>query len=237
MRPITKKILEELDQRDTKMPPDKIKWARQILATNKNLRGLTIPVVGQIVRSVIEKNNINKETAFRVAEELFAGNSEEDTIAGYQLLNLFKKEFVQGDLNFFKKLIKNYVNEWAHCDSFCLKVIGPFLFKNPKLIPQLLTWSQDNKMWVRRASAVCTIKLMNLGWFDQKIVYQIAKRLITEKDNFIQKAVGWQLKVRGKFNPDEVINFLLPYKNKIPRLILRYAAEKMSEEKKKKLLK
>ena len=239
MHPITKQILTALDKQDTKMAPDKIKWARQILVTKKHIRGLTIPIVGQTVKNFYQDNEarLNKEIGFKVTEELFAGPSYEDSIAGYQLLNLFKNEYIPTDLNYFKKLIKNYVSEWAHCDSFCINVIGPFLFKNQQLIPQLLIWSQDSKMWVRRASAVCTTKLMNLGWFDKKIVYTIAKRLINEPDNFIQKAVGWQLKVRGKTHPDEVINFLLPYKDKIPRLILRYAMEKVSKEKKIKLLK
>lgn len=219
------------------MAPERIKWARKILVTDKHIRGLKIPLVGQVVKQVFTKNKITKAVAFQVTEELFAGPCYEDSIAGYKLLELFKSEFVPADLKFFHKLISKYVSEWAHCDSFCLNVIGPFLFKNQKLIPQLLTWSKDQKMWVRRASAVCTTKLMNLGWFDNKIVYTIARRLINEPDNFIQKAVGWQLKVRGKTQPDEVINFLLPYKDKVPRLILRYAMEKVSNGKKDILLK
>ena len=237
MHPITKQIIKALDQQDTRMAPDRIKWARKILVTDKHIRGLKIPLVGQVVKLVFKENKISKDLGFQVAEQLFAGPSYEDSIAGYKLLELFKNEFVPADLIFFKRLIKNYVNEWAHCDSFCINVIGPFLFKNQQIIPQLLTWSQDKKMWVRRASAVCTTKLMNLGWWDQKIVYTVAKRLINEPDNFIQKAVGWQLKVRGQTHPDEVIDFLLPYKNKVPRLVLRYAMEKVAADKKKRLLK
>ena len=239
MQEITKKIIKTLDQQDTRMTPDRIEWAKKILVTDKHIRGLKILLVGQVVKQVYQKNEfkINKSLGFKIAEELFAGPSYEDSIAGYKLLDLLKSKFIPHDLKFFHKLISKHVSEWAHCDSFCIQVVGPFLFKHQELTPQLLTWSRDKKMWVRRASAVCTIKLMNLGWWNQKIVYIIAKRLINEPDNFIQKAVGWQLKVRGKTHPDEVINFLLPYKNKIPRLILRYAMEKVPAAKKKRLLK
>jgi 3-methyladenine DNA glycosylase AlkD len=44
----------------------------------------------------------------------------------------------------------------------------------------------------------------------------------------VQKGVGWLLKETYPKQPREVVEFLQPWKARAPRLLLRYAAEKMT---------
>jgi 3-methyladenine DNA glycosylase AlkD len=46
----------------------------------------------------------------------------------------------------------------------------------------------------------------------------------------VQKGVGWLLKETYPQKPSEVMRFLLPWRTKAPRLVLRYAAEKMTSD-------
>ena len=52
---------------------------------------------------------------------------------------------------------------------------------------------------------------------------------MTDRDLMVQKAVGWLLKETYPKKPQETSRFLLPWRARAPRLILRIAAEKMTE--------
>lgn len=52
----------------------------------------------------------------------------------------------------------------------------------------------------------------------------------------VQKGVGWLLKETYPKKPGEVMRFLMPLRESTTRLVLRYAAEKMSGKDKARLL-
>jgi 3-methyladenine DNA glycosylase AlkD len=53
----------------------------------------------------------------------------------------------------------------------------------------------------------------------------------------VQNGVGWLLKETYPKKPREVMRFLMPLRHTTTRLVLRYAAEKMSKDDKARLLK
>jgi 3-methyladenine DNA glycosylase AlkD len=52
----------------------------------------------------------------------------------------------------------------------------------------------------------------------------------------VQKGVGWLLKETHARQPKAVVEFLEKWKKRTSRLLLRYAAEKMSEAERKRVL-
>ncbi|MBU4298628.1 DNA alkylation repair protein, partial [Patescibacteria group bacterium] len=63
-----------------------------------------------------------------------------------------------------------------------------------------------------------------------------AKKLIQDEDDMVQKGVGWLLKEAGGRFPDETVKFLMKWRQKIPRLVLRLACEKLPSKGKKRVL-
>ncbi len=51
---------------------------------------------------------------------------------------------------------------------------------------------------------------------------------MTDEDDMVQKGVGWLLKETYPKRPREVVAFLEPWRGRTSRLLLRYAAEKMT---------
>jgi 3-methyladenine DNA glycosylase AlkD len=115
-------------------------------------------------------------------------------------------------------------------------LIGPLLVKYPELADRLRIWSRDRNMWVRRASIVGLISLVRTG-AALDIVYDIAATLHRDKEDLIQKAVGWTLREAGKKDPDRLERYLLAEGWMIPRTTVRYAIERFPIAKRQMLLK
>ena len=49
-----------------------------------------------------------------------------------------------------------------------------------------------------------------------------------DEDEMVQKGVGWLLKEASRKHEEELVKFLLKWKHKTSRLVLRYATEKVS---------
>ncbi|MFX1340899.1 MAG: DNA alkylation repair protein, partial [Promethearchaeota archaeon] len=55
-------------------------------------------------------------------------------------------------------------------------------------------------------------------------------------ENYIEKGIGWLLKECSKYNHDSIFTYLMKNKERLSRVILRYASEKLPKEKRKKVL-
>ena len=69
------------------------------------------------------------------------------------------------------------------------------------------------------------------------LVYEIAKRLHGDREDLIQKAVGWTLREAGKTDLARLERYLRANGARIPRLTLRYAIERFPPAKRAALLK
>lgn len=86
-----------------------------------------------------------------------------------------------------------------------------------------------------RGSAVSLIIPVRNGRL-QKQCLEIAKLLLLDDDGLFQKGYGWLLKAVSKYDQDLIYDFVLKHKETIPRNALRYAIEKMPEERNKKAM-
>ena len=58
-------------------------------------------------------------------------------------------------------------------------------------------------------------------------VLEIADKLLEDEDDLVRKGYGWMLKETSNVYPKEVFNYVMRQKDKMPRVSLRYAIEKM----------
>ena len=59
--------------------------------------------------------------------------------------------------------------------------------------------------------------------------FNIADILLKHPHDLIQKAVGWLLREAGKRDKNQLIQFLQTRHSQMPRTMLRYAVEKLSQ--------
>jgi 3-methyladenine DNA glycosylase AlkD len=131
------------------------------------------------------------------------------------------------EFRLFEKWIDRYVHNWAHCDGVSSWLLASCIANDPGLIAKLPAWTGSRNRWKRRAAAVALLQEGKRGRHT-KDIFRIATPLMADPDDMVQKGVGWLLKETYPKKPREVVQFLQPWKSCAPRLLLRYAAEKMT---------
>lgn len=236
MEKILMEIQKKLRAKAKPLTPQKLEWARKIVGKDFNPLGVKLAEVWKISREVYKDNRsmLNFNLALKISEQLLKSKYQEEKFAGFGFIYNFRNEFNQSILDIFKSWLEKYCTTWAFCDSFCIKVVGPWLSKNLGLIPRLEPWAKNKNLWVKRASLVAVLK--NAKYLEPNYLFKRVTPFMTTKDPMLQKAAGWFLKEASQHHQDKVVKFLLKWKNKTSRLILRYACEKLPRKIKEKIL-
>ena len=154
------------------------------------------------------------------------GTNEEGALVCY-VYRRFGKQCGAREFKLFTRWLDRFVNNWGHTDGLALWLLGASIANDPALIEELDPWTRSRNRWKRRAAAVAMVPSARHGLHTREI-FRIAQPLIPDDDDMVRKGVGWLLKETYPKKPREVVRFLMPWRGKAPRLVLRHAAEKMS---------
>ena len=158
---------------------------------------------------------------------------EERLIALLILVHKFQKEPLEQRriYDFYIKNIK-FVNNWDLVDLSSDKIIGGYLIDKPKEI--LVKFANSENIWEKRIAMISTYNFIKNNKFKDSL--KIAEILVNDKNDLIQKAVGWMLREIGNRDREQELKFLKKYYKKMGRTALRYALEKFPESLRKKYL-
>lgn len=162
----------------------------------------------------------------RLFENLWQGCLEEGAIVCH-LGRRFARHYGAAEFRIFERWLDKYVRNWAHCDGLASWLLAACIASEPALIPRLDRWTRSRNRWKRRAAAVALLQEAKKGR-NTEAIFRIATLLQDDPDDMVQKGVGWLLKETYPKRPSEVVRFLTPWRATAPRLLIRYAAEKMN---------
>jgi len=168
----------------------------------------------------------------KLAEQLLKKRTFEERTVAFGMIESMTKHYRKSDFTIFESWLKKYVNNWAHCDHISPHIIGELVEIYPELKSKVFKWTKSNNRWVRRAAAVTYVIHGRRGRFHKQI-FRTADALMSDADDMVQKGVGWMLKEASKADEKAVVKFLLKWKTKTSRLVLRYATEKVSAKNRK----
>ena len=188
--------------------------------------GITVPISRQIARKFynLNFNDLKKIVKSKIHEERL--------IALLILVDKFKKEKTKEVFNFYLQNRK-YVNNWDLVDLSADKIVGAYLIDKEKNV--LYDLAKSEKLWDRRISIISTFYFIRHNSF--KDTLKISDLLLNDKEDLIQKAVGWMLREVGKRDLALLEKYLKTRYKKMPRTMLRYSIEKFEETKRQKYLK
>lgn len=171
----------------------------------------------------------------RLCTELLRGGHLEESMLVSYLYSGFARQCAACEFKLFESWIDRHVHNWSACDAICTKLIRACLRNVPELVAQLPPWTASNNVWKRRAAAVSLVHEARAGRHLDTIL-PLAATLLADPNEMVQKGVGWLLKETYPKHPAETVAFLLEHHGRVPRLVLRYAAEKMTPAHKQKVM-
>lgn len=114
------------------------------------------------------------------------------------------------------------VNNWDLVDSSAPGILGGWLFDRPRDV--LFELAASPVLWERRVAMIATQGFINRG--DATTALELAALLRDDREDLMQKAVGWMLREIGKrVDRGLLIAFLDEHAHRMPRTELSYATE------------
>jgi len=187
--------------------------------------GIKVPVTRGVVKECWQK------VSFDNLEECVTNQYHEVRLAALlALIEIFSHAKKNPELQ--KRCVDLYlshtdrINNWDLVDLSCYPLLGTWLLDKDRTL--LYDLARNGKtMWEQRIGMVSTMQFIRHGQTDD--TYAIAEILIGHKHDLIHKAVGWLLREAGKRDTDKLKAWLEPRCHAMPRTMLRYAIEKLSE--------
>jgi 3-methyladenine DNA glycosylase AlkD len=161
-----------------------------------------------------------------VAERLFASTVLEEKALAVTMLEPSLKRFGGAEFRRFEGWLGK-VSSWADHDALAMYLIGPMLVADPARVRRPLGWAASPNRWRRRAAAVSLIHGVRRGLFYDEAV-AVAARLVADRDDMVQKGLGWLLREWAKHDPQAALPVLMDIRTRASRLVLRTACEKLT---------
>ena len=172
-------------------------------------------------RSIL--NDLDQEFLLAVCDKLFRGRVLEEKVFAVLMLQGITEQFGEAEFRLFSSWLDR-VSTWADHDALVSYLIGPMIASDPRRAKTVFKWAKSSDRWHRRAAAVALTRAIR----EQKCradVVKITSLLLNDKDDMVQKGLGWLLREAAKFDRDRTMPLLLKIRTKAPRLVLRTACE------------
>ena len=95
----------------------------------------------------------------------------------------------------------------------------------------VMSWTQSESRWWRRAALVCTVFLNRKaqgGRGDTPRTLMVCEALASDKDDMVAKGMSWALRDLSKRDPEAVGQFVEAHKNVLPALVKREVRNKLT---------
>jgi 3-methyladenine DNA glycosylase AlkD len=119
------------------------------------------------------------------------------------------------------------VNNWDLVDCSAEFILGEYLYERPR--DPLFELAASESIWERRVAMLSTFGFIKHG--DASTALEIATILAPDRQDLIQKAVGWMLREVGKrVDPALLTDYLDDHAATLSRTSLSYATEHLTSE-------
>ena len=199
-----------LDQIKAHAEPERAKSMAAYHKVKREYLGLSNIVVNDLTKQW--RRELDVQQRLDLADSLWRTDIFEARLAAAKLLTQARIHPDNGVWELLQSWVADF-DSWAIADHVCMagqrRLIG-----DPSRLDRVETWTTSDHMWTRRAALVITLPWTKqnhpkpdellardrvLGW---------AAGYVTDRDWFIQKAIGWWLRDLSKHDAARVTDFL-----------------------------
>ena len=160
-----------------------------------------------------------------VADALFAQTVLEEKAIAVIMLQPSLRHFGNAEFRRFERWL-DAVASWADHDALAMYLLGPLIAADPRRLRRPAVWATSPNRWRRRAAAVSLIHGVRRGLFAEEAT-AMTMQLLPDRDDMVQKGLGWLLREWAKYYPAAAVPVLLQIRDGASRLVLRTACEKL----------
>jgi 3-methyladenine DNA glycosylase AlkD len=216
-------------------PENRINYQKFFKEPLDNPVGLKTAILRKVFNSCYKQfKNHSGRQIFNACDQLMASRERYMRSLAFEWASKVSDDFKAEDIARFESWLKDYVSDWAACDTLC-GPLGQFVLKFPDSVSRIFKWTKSKNRWFRRASAVSLIVSLRKGQLLEE-AFITTDALLLDEDDMVQKGYGWMLKEASNVFPKEVFDFVDVRKARMPRTALRYAIEKLPPAQRKQLM-
>ncbi|KJR43048.1 DNA alkylation repair enzyme [Candidatus Magnetoovum chiemensis] len=193
--------------------------------------GVSVPFTDKMAKEFKKKNPaISKDYLIELADTLWNSNNHNEKTLAIKILSQYPEHLDIALMPYLESLLHSSTG-WDHIDEISIHLVGDILAKQDSAFEYLERWSVCESFWLRRASLISQILLFRHSKGKPELFFGFARKMITEKEFFIRKAIGWTLREMSKANPDAVFDFLMEVREKASKLTLREGSKRLPDDK------
>ncbi len=178
------------------------------------------------------------EEKFELGKMFFKSRISEQAAVGNTLVELSISSIPPRQFDFLDEIL-DYFNNWETTDYFCINILQPLLRKHPnETLNMLRKWNKAENTWKRRASVVAFVrKIGKTGEFVDEVL-ELCENLIWDKEDLVQKGVGWALKDNLRGAKERVLDYVKTLRRRgVPSTITLYAICELKGKEREEILK
>ena len=221
---------EAISQLSRSADPFRAESERAYLKSTRDFLGVNVPACRTVARALTSQGWASDRDALcRCVEELWDGPYFECRRVAVMLLVLNAQQLDPAnsvDRTLVARLIRSG-ETWAIVDDLAVHVAGSMFDRSPlDMASELDAWSNDDSsFWLRRASMLALLGGLRRGGGDWDRFVRYSVPMLSEKEFFIRKSIGWILREVSKKRPELVVDYLAEFGDRCSGLTLREASK------------
>ena len=233
----TKEVEETLNRLSLKNDKEKAEKLKNYIGTKHNVLGLVSKAQANAHKKGFSFYSESKETIFSILDNVYCQSNifEAKNIAFIFLDKNHKHIPYQTQLKVLPKWVK-HVDNWAHSDGlskYLSKLVENEATKE-KTLSILKKWNSSKNLWERRQSLISLFYYARTkkSHVSFELVQEFISPLISDKEYYVQKAVGWTLRESYNVYPKQTYMFIEQNIKQISPTAFTTCLEKMTEKEK-----
>lgn len=187
--------------------------------------GVSVPECKKLTRA-FSKEFTDSELLF-FAQALWETNLFDPMVCAAKTITLPRLKPSVALWNTIRNFLKQ-VDGWALEDGLA-HAAWKSILADESLLDEIEKWTEHSNFWMRRAALVYTLPFAKPGRNPERML-QWASYYAPDSEWFIQKAIGWWLRVLGGHNPERVSLFLNSHWGTLKSVARKEATRKLSSE-------
>ena len=183
--------------------------------------GIQAPIRDESCKPYFKKAKKEKKIDWDFVEYCWQQEKRECQYVAAHYLKGMQKFLEITDFEKLKKLVIK--KAWWDTVDILDRIIGSLIYRDETLKKEILKWSVDDNIWLRRVAI--DHQLLRKEKTDTDLLEKILVNNLNHTEFFINKAIGWALRDYSKTNPQWVKDFIEKYKNNMASLSIREASK------------